>query len=476
MAPLMVHLPIRLAFVSSSIDYTQGILPFVRRLEAAGHKVYWISFLRYESRWLESKGFRPEQILDTFSVATEPSVDVDAALRRLEGGERPFVNDIIAMDRLLRRKSPDFQRHYLAHLESIVTKFLVDRRIRLVSGGRDTALQLATSRICGHLRIPYVIPTGVRIPDDRYGFFLGHTESALIPLRAAETSDESRARAFLQSFRETSPAPTTVAFERRHNQFLRRLLLDVRLFVRLSRRAWLDRGNDVGRYTILMLFQMYLRRRWNALSTYLRPPYGAVGTRPFVLFAYHMQPESSIDVLASFHSDQHALIAQVARSVPAGYDFLVKPHPDHVGGLARQQLVRLGSIPGVTVIDPRANGRELMRRAALIVTPTGTMAYEAALHGIPSIIFAKEFFGNFPTIRQAGAVEDLPMLIHSALKGDFPPDEAATLRCMSQIFAHTAIGRNSSYFGPLSDQNLDDMELAYDQLFRALAIGDEHSS
>jgi hypothetical protein len=65
-----------------------------------------------------------------------------------------------------------------------------------------------------------------------------------------------------------------------------------------------------------------------------------------------MQPESSIDVLAAHYSDQITLIRQIARSIPFGYDFYVKPHPDHVGGLSLAKLKEIAAIPGVTLIDP----------------------------------------------------------------------------------------------------------------------------
>ena len=455
-----------IAFLSSSFEYTSGIVPFVRRLEARGFVVNWISFRRYERQWLRDQGVPDAQVLDTLAGLDAPMPDweIDERLARLENGRPPFARHIISMDRLVKRKSPAFGRRYLAHLERVVTEFLRARGVQLVSGGRDTALQISTSRICDRLGITYVVPTAVRLPDDRYGFCRGYTEARLITLAEPDASHREQGRQFLARFRDERPIPTAVLFEARHNRFLRRLPLDARLVATMAYRGIQDRGNDFTRYTVGQLFDMYWRRRVNALTVRLAPPFMPPGRKPFVLYAYQMQPESGIDVLAAPYSDQIALIRQIARAVPSSHDFYVKPHPDHVGGLSRARMVAIAAIPGVTLIDPFASGRALMHKASVIVTPAGTMAYEGALFGIPSVVFADEFFGCLPSIHRCRSIDTLPELVAELLASPPPQDDEAVLSYCAQLFANTFVGRVTSYLGPLTNEELSVMERAYDRL------------
>ncbi|MEI6871828.1 MAG: hypothetical protein WCL08_06045 [Verrucomicrobiota bacterium] len=460
-----------IAFLSSSFDYTTGILPFARQLEARGYIVDWISFRNCERQWLLKEGVAPEKILDTLNGLADhmDEHEIDERLRRLENGREPFVNHIVSMDRLVKLKGNPFARRYLAHVEKLVTAFLVNRGITIVSGGRDTALQVSTSKICERIGVSFVVPTYVRLPDDRYGLFEGYTEASLVTIHEPGAAANAAAIQFLKQFRKERPTPSMVLFERRNNQFLTRLPSDLKLLLTMARRGLHDRGNDFTRYTLRRLFGMYLRRRWNAFHTRIAPPFQSLGTRPFVLYAYQMQPESSIDTSVAHYSDQIALIRQIARAVPSAYDFYVKPHPDHIGGLARSRLIEISRIPGVTLINPLASGRALIHQASLIITPAGTMAYEAALYGIPSIIFADQFFGALSSVHRCNSIDALPLLVANLLESPTRASDKEIVDYLSHIFANTVVGRQTSYMGPLTDAELSTMARLYDDLIEVLS-------
>ena len=459
-----------IAFLSSSFEYTEGFFPLANRLQDSGYEVNWICFRGYEKKWLLERGVPQENILDTlgnFQVDVL-SEDYEARLLSLENSKQPYIKHLISMDRLLRLKDENLCHAYLANIEVEVSQFLTARGVSLVTGGRDTALQIAVSKICDKLSINYIVPTACRIPDDRYGFCRGYKEEAFIILRNPDEGDRNCAVQYLENFRVKRPPPLTVEFERRNNQFFRRIPGDIGLIVRMAYRGMFDRGNDFTRYSMKSLLGMYFRRRWNWVCTKIAPPFQKQGGRPFVLYAYQMQPESSIDVLASQYSDQTTLIRQIACSIPFGYDFYVKPHPDHVGGLSRKKLVEISRIPGVTLVDPFLNGRELMYRASLVITPAGTMAYEAALSHIPSIIFSNEFYGILPSVHQCRSIEDLPQLITDLLNSPVTSDDKPIIEFLAHLFANTFHGRNTSYFGGFTENELGVMGEAYDQIWGAL--------
>jgi hypothetical protein len=459
------------AFVSSSFEYTCGVLPLARRLEQHGYEVHWISFRGYERRWLIENGVSPARILDTLNAFDPKRLsgeELARRLTRLEDGAPPYANDIILMDRLLKRKSDGFGYAYLAHLDEVVDDYLRRHNIQFVSAGRDTALQLVCAKICARLGIVSVVPTAMRIPDDRYGFCRGHTENEFVRFRETDEAARAQARQFLRMFRETKPVPHNVVMERKNNAFLRRVPHDVRLYASFFFRGLHDLNNDYTRYSLRQLLRMYLRRRVNALHLSLAPPFEAVGERPFVIYAYHMQPESSVDVLASFLSDQPALIRQIARALPASHELYVKPHQDHVGGLSRRELLVLKKIPGVRLVSPFLPSHDLMLRSSAIITLTGTMAFQGALHGIPSIIFAPQFFRALPGVHYCTSPLDLPALFARVLsrpKGDQDPQ---IVEFIAQHLADSFVGRVSPYGTPFTEAEVIGLVNAYETAYRIM--------
>ena len=463
------------AFISSSTAYTEGILPLVRQMEStADYQVYWISFRNFERKWLLQNGVSEDRILDTlttFRINKYSETECTRLLNELEDNKQPLVNDIILMDRLIKQKSKIFGYAYLAHIQDIVTDFLIEKKIQLVSGGRDTALQISCSKICDRLGILYTIPTLVRLPDDRFVYFYGIKESNFINFRQPTESDLEEAKLFLQYFRKDKPIPSAVYFEKKNNQFVKRIPRDIKMAFNLFLYGVIhDRKNDFTRYQFSQLIEMYFRRRFNAFLIKMADIFEPLGDKPFVIYAYHMQPESVIDVLASFYSDQLALIKQIARSMPVTHELYVKPHPDHVGGLSRENLLKIKSIPGVRLISPYHSSHDLMIRSSAVIAPAGTMAYQAVLHGIPSVIFAPEFFGQIPGVYICNCINELNNLLKTILYDRSMINDDAIITFFAKIFANSFVGRQTTYLGPFENDEIQTLMNSYNLIFGALEL------
>jgi hypothetical protein len=173
-------------------------------------------------------------------------------------------------------------------------------------------------------------------------------------------------------------------------------------------------------------------------------------------------------VVASFFSDQHTLITQIARSIPATHELYVKPHQDHVGGLSRRELMALKAIPGVRLIEPNQKSHDLIMRAAVVLTPTGTMAFEAALHGVPSVIFAPEFFRKVPGVHFCETPTALPELLTRLIHEARLDRDEEIVQFLASIFASSFVGRQTNYLGEFSDDELHDLHVSYDILYDCL--------
>jgi len=253
----------------------------------------------------------------------------------------------------------------------------------------------------------------------------------------------------------------------------RRLPLHLREGWRMVRQTRYDAGNDFARYPLAALARMYVSKKWHLFQSnlFLRPQVAA-GARPYVYLGLHRQPESSVDVIGSWFSDQPSFIRTIARSIPLGHDLYVKLHISDVDGWPLRFYRDLESIPAVKIIGPTADSRRLLDGAALTITNSGTMAYEAGLLGKPAITFARVHFNELPTVRYCATPPDLPLLIEEQLaRAPRPGDDAAIVEFMARMFAWSFPGMpNRSIFDTaLKDSDLSSLVNAYQRLYDGFA-------
>lgn len=137
--------------------------------------------------------------------------------------------------------------------------------------------------------------------------------------------------------------------------------------------------------------------------------------RPFVYFPLHVQPEFTTDVRAPFLANQIALIENISKSVPAGFQILVKEHPGMKGERKINDYKPLTRLHNVQLLSPSIDSHELIRAAKAVLTITGSSAWEAILYGKPVIAFGPLYYGFYPLIHQCKAIMDLPRIISQAI-------------------------------------------------------------
>lgn len=155
---------------------------------------------------------------------------------------------------------------------------------------------------------------------------------------------------------------------------------------------------------------------------------------PYVLFGLHMQPESSIDVWAPFFSNQMWVIELLSRSIPPTHKLLVKIHKSDISNYSREQLEKMQSFPGVELVAPFTDSRDLIQNADLIVAIQGTMGLEAALFGKPVIMLGDSPVTIFPSVSRIGDLPELPVLVQSKLV-ESPPSRTDIVNAYAEYLA-----------------------------------------
>ncbi len=114
----------------------------------------------------------------------------------------------------------------------------------------------------------------------------------------------------------------------------------------------------------------------------------------FIYFPLQMTPESSINGLEPYFVEQERLIDLIRLNMSHNFSLLVKEHPVMVGARETSFYKKNYNKTGVIFIDSRVSSFELIDKARLTVTITGTVGLEAYLSNKKIMLFGPTFFAH----------------------------------------------------------------------------------
>lgn len=466
----------RIALIGYPAEY---FLPFANSLEQTGFDVFWVCPLKADANYLLRNGVSLTRILDVNSNFRPGSRSLEECRENLamfENETDPKINDIILMDRLICKKDWRFSIEYLHHVATSISDFFSSNRISLVSSWRDTAIQLVAMLVSKSLKIPWVVPTRIRIPQEVFGFCAAHHTESFVILGEPSTGDMVWAEEILRTFESRDIRPALKKSTRNFIDILWLMPSHFKAFVYELRRSFSDIGNDYTRYPIGRLVLLYLTRRVRLIGYKIFNP--SVLELPqeerFCLYALHTQPESSIDVQGAYFSNQIELIRLIARSLPTNFVLYVKVHPTDVDGKSLLFYRRIKEIPSVVLVDYSVDSRSLLERASIVFALTGTIAYEAGLMQKQVVVFAKNFFNSLPTIHRCDSPTELPKLISNLLCNSGPVSNGREkiISFLAKMRASCFDGEVSRTYGAsnekLRSKDLCQLQVAYNTIYHVL--------
>lgn len=104
-----------------------------------------------------------------------------------------------------------------------------------------------------------------------------------------------------------------------------------------------------------------------------------------IFFPLQVQPEATIDIFSSRFNNQIETARQVAMSLPGDYRLVVKDHPSMSNKRPPSYLAKLASTPNVTLLSSKVNSSVILDMVDLVITPGGTIVFEAVLKKRPVI-------------------------------------------------------------------------------------------
>jgi UDP:flavonoid glycosyltransferase YjiC (YdhE family) len=368
------------------------------QLEKSGYKVFWLSPSKRWANWLYSKGVPRNRILDITEYWKERNggnksltTNELQSLFSLEEYSGIRINDVILMDRLLSKKHIEYALLYLSTCNKHITNFISTNNIKVVFSEATWAFELITIMICKKLKLNCYCPHTIRIPDGRFAFFEGHNQAKFEQIRKVTEEDIKLAESYYDMFLTKKPKPKYWYINNKIPKF--RLDWINKMISHIIMKVKGINHFDETYFGMRYLIQKRIQEVCNAklisiLNPFEKPP----RERPYVLFTLHKQPEASIDVLGSMYSNQLETIKKIIRRLPVTHELYVKEHSNSIGDRSLNFYNNIKSLPNVKLIDPYVDSHELIKGADLVITISGTIAYEAALYGVPAITLADMFF------------------------------------------------------------------------------------
>lgn len=322
-------------------------------------------------------------------------------------------HDLLHADRALRHE-PAAAMRYLNSAAHAIHAFFEAEQPNFVFGENTWAHERLAAALCaasGGVR-QYLAPHTVRFPAGRWGFFDGENQARLIGgtkwLRCVVKPPSSQTG----SINMTPPS-----YVARNNELIansRTLRARVARLKRFITRENIDSTDPTHIQGLLDTLRIMGKQELNRILYRFvdRLVIDKVALeRPFVLYALHKQPESSIDVLGRYYEDQLKLIHAIWRSLPPGWSIYVKEHTNAIGDRGTAFYAHINRLPNAYVINETASARNLIQDAKAVFTVTGTIAYEAALLGKPSFTFVPMFFNRLKWCTHI-TLDDLRECVH----------------------------------------------------------------
>jgi hypothetical protein len=406
--------PLRFLFVTLGHVESDFYGRVGQALRADGHEVAHLTYSRHAARRLAHRGQTAWCLPDRMRELGDP-IDVSSEVERIvQQYEVSTFRDIYRTDFVCDGRDESWcvertVRHMLA-IEQIFDEWRPDVLIPEV--GNET-LRVASGLVGMRRGVPVlflfytIFPNPLRVYVDTMHAPIV-APGALQPLSADR---EAEVESFITEFigRRTpirEPRESRVTLHR------------TRMFARhLVVKALWDGDND---YLIPFHWlggRLRERIRRHTLSRFYSSPRPS---RPFVYFPLHVTDDYKIKRVVPHCADQGALVEQVARSLPHGWDLVTKEHPMEIGRTPSALLKRLTRMRNVRVVPPTWNSHDLVERSRAIVVIGSTVGLEALLYAKPVLTLGQPFYSGFGVTVDVESFAEIHAAVPAVLQ--FRPD------------------------------------------------------
>ncbi len=419
----------------SNFSKTILLTSVAKSLRKKGIKVYWIACNQKRYHQLcEDFGTTQVLLINRSNIGKANNIVGDFK-----------INELVFGDRVLRH---DFKSgvEFLKNIQRPIFGFLSENKIEKVYGEVTWAHELLIHRMCSQMKslnCQFLNPHVVRIPNQRFAFFTDEKQSQLLEQNKLWDSNTK------------TIVPKPPNYLKINHKILRRASSWKGKFSRIKR---FFTNENMDHLDPTLIANSKIRIKISAKEEWRRWQYKNVKTIKdlelknlnYLFLGLHKQPEASVDVLGRYYEDQYQNIINLWRALPEGWSFVIKEHSIAIGDRALAFYKKIQALPGIILVNEQMPSYELIKHAQLVATVSGTIAYEAALMGIPAITFAPCFFNRLNCCTNVG-LEDLDKnnLVQIANSLSQNPNNVKSFS--KYLYTNSFIG---NVLDPISDPNV----------------------
>ena len=155
----------------------------------------------------------------------------------------------------------------------------------------------------------------------------------------------------------------------------------------------------------------------------------------FAFLPFHTEPEVSLLLYGRPFTNQIEVARAFAESLPPDMFLVAKEHPWMVGKRPTDYYRTLLAIPRMKLAHPGVRGADLIHRADLLATISGSAALEAVIHRKPAVVLGDVPFTLMPStmVARGSDLARLPAIVRTLL-ATHNHDEAALEAFIATIF------------------------------------------
>lgn len=349
-----------------------------QRLMQKGEKICWITVNTELYNFLCKEYGAGKVLLINRDHINQPQCEIDEFK----------INELVYGDRVLRH---EYQHgvQFLTNIQKPIYDFLKTNDVRFAFGEITWAHEILIHRMLTRrteLNAKFLNPHVVRLPNKRWSFFKDERQSQIY-----EVANEY----------EKSPLiEVKKPFYLKVNDKRLKKLNSIK--GRLDKiKRWITNENidkkdpthiTKGKVRLILRSQEEFNKEIYRMAK--RIDFDLIKDTPYVFVGLHKQPEASVDAFGRYYEDQYMNICNLWRALPVGWNILVKEHTNAIGDRDLSFYNKLQEMPGVYFVHESTDSYSLISKAQLVVTITGTIAYEAALMKVPAVTFAPTFFNQ----------------------------------------------------------------------------------
>lgn len=359
-----------------------------------------------------------------FKIKKTISYDSLKFLKELEAGTNITINNIINSDRVLKHRKFSQAKIYVSDLSEKIYDVFKLLKPLYVLGSWDGAIQGVGMLVARKLNIPFVTTKFSVIPAKHMTFctYPNNNDELPFTLNNYEEVYEKAVKSRNNWINGFVDVPAYVSSKTIFDVLKKTPIHLIEVVNRFKNNYKYGKNNFVY-YEFFEYVNIFLRKKKNIFLMNKSLFIDQVPKENYIFYGLHMQPESTIDVMAPFYSNQIEIVRHISRAAPIDHKILIKIHISDSDNYSNKELKKFLDIPNVFLVSPFVGSKEFIVNAKLLISIQGTIALEGSLLGKPVIVFGDSAYLKFDSVKKIKSIEDLPLLVEKQLKKKKNSDE-----------------------------------------------------